>query len=100
MTGGKFEVESFGHDKRAAQFTMGGCCDTLTSTDYKDPCIVAYPVQNHPQDSRVTIEEDASTVQTLNAKMGTGGATRRSSSSTRGGVSGRLLPEHRDRMVE
>ncbi len=45
----------------------------MTSTDYKDPCIVAYPVQNHPQDSRVTIEEDATTVQTLNAKMGTGG---------------------------
>lgn len=34
---------------------------------------MAYPVQNHPQDSRVTIEEDANTVQTLNAKMGTGG---------------------------
>lgn len=34
---------------------------------------MAYPVQNHPQDSRVTIEEDATTVQTLNAKMGTGG---------------------------
>ena len=72
-----FPCESFGHDKRAARFTRGGCCDTLTSTDYKDPCIVAYPVQNHLQDSRVTIEEDADTVQTLNAKMGTGGGVTR-----------------------
>jgi len=31
-----------------------------------------YPVQNHPQDSRV-IMEDGDTIQTLNAKMGTGG---------------------------
>lgn len=35
--------------------------------------VIAYPVHNHPQDSRVTIEEDITTVQTLNAKMGTGG---------------------------
>lgn len=31
-----------------------------------------YPIQNHPQDSRV-IMEDGDTIQTLNAKMGTGG---------------------------
>ena len=73
----------------------------MTSTDYKDPCIVAYPVQNHPQDSRVTIEEDATTVQTLNAKMGTGGGnTPLILIDASGGVSGRMLPEHRHRMVE
>ena len=45
----------------------------MCATDYKEPIIVAYAVQNHPQDSRVTIERERNTVQTLNAKMGTGG---------------------------
>lgn len=31
-----------------------------------------YPIQNHPQDSRVTME-DGDTIQTLNAMMGMGG---------------------------
>ena len=46
-----FPVESMGHDKRSTQFSRGGCCDTLTSTDYKDPIIVAYPVRNKPDDN-------------------------------------------------
>ena len=50
----------------------GGCCDTLLSNDYKQPIIVAYAVENHPCDSRVTMD-DSGIVQTLNARMGTGG---------------------------
>lgn len=37
-----FPVESFGHDERSTQFSKNGCCDTLTSSDYKQPIIVAY----------------------------------------------------------
>lgn len=39
---GRFEVECIGHDIRSTQFAKGGCCDTLTANDFKDPCIVTY----------------------------------------------------------
>lgn len=67
-----FHVESIGHDIRSTQFSRGGCCDTLTANDFKDPCIVAYAIENHPCDSRVTLTDEG-IVQTLNARMGTGG---------------------------
>ena len=44
----------------------------MTANDYKDPTIVAYAIENHPCDSRVTLSDDG-IVQTLNARMGTGG---------------------------
>ena len=50
----------------------GGACDTLTANDFKDPTIVCYAIENHPCDSRVTLTTDG-IVQTLNARMGTGG---------------------------
>ena len=37
-----FHVESFGHDERSTQFAADDHCDTLTSSDYKQPIIVAY----------------------------------------------------------
>lgn len=67
-----FNVQSIGHDIRSTQFCRGGCCDTLTANDYKDPTIVAYAIENHPCDSRVTMTDEG-IVQTLNARMGTGG---------------------------
>ena len=39
-----FPVESFGHDERSTQFSKGGCCDTLTQSDHKQPIIVCYAV--------------------------------------------------------
>lgn len=38
----RFDVECIGHDIRSTQFARGGCCDTLTANDFKDPGIVAY----------------------------------------------------------
>ena len=67
-----FYVESIGHDIRSTQFAKGGCCDTLTANDFKDPTLVAYAIENHPCDSRITLTDDG-IVQTLNARMGTGG---------------------------
>ena len=72
-----FPVESVGHDIRSTQFSRGGCCDTLTANDFKDPTIVAYAIENHPCDSRVTLTDDG-IVQTLNARLGTGGGIRHS----------------------
>lgn len=68
----KFHVDSCGHDIRSTQFSKDGCCDTLMANDYKDPTIVCYAIENHPCDSRVTLTDDG-IVQTLNARMGTGG---------------------------
>ena len=67
-----FPVEAFGHDERSTQFAKDGCCDNLLESDYKQPIIVAYAIENHPCDSRVTMSDDG-IVQTLNARMGTGG---------------------------
>ena len=36
-------VESMGHDMRSSKFLKDGKMDTLTSCDYKEPAIVAYP---------------------------------------------------------
>ena len=55
----------------ALNFRGGGCCDTLTANDFIDPCVVAYAIENHPCDSRVTLTDEG-IVQTLNARMGTG----------------------------
>lgn len=67
-----FQVESIGHDIRSTQFCRGGKCDTLTANDFKDPTLVCYAIENHPCDSRVTLTDNG-IVQTLNARMGTGG---------------------------
>ena len=53
MNGTIFEVESFGHD------------------DNHIPRI-CYAIENHPNDSRVTIDPSG-IVQTLSSRMGTGG---------------------------
>lgn len=58
-------------DKHALAFTI----ERPRRLERERDQITVYPVQDHPQDSRVTIEDDITTVQTLNAKMGTGGAT-------------------------
>ena len=42
-----FHVDSIGHDIRSTQFSRGGCCDTLTSSDYKDPLIVCYDARGN-----------------------------------------------------
>jgi len=44
---------------------------TLATTHYGEP-VVCYPVENHPNDSRVKISQDGN-VQTLSTRMGTGG---------------------------
>lgn len=67
-----FPVDAFGHDERSTKFAKGGCCDSLVASDYKQPIIVAYAIENHPSDSRVTLTDNG-IVQTLNARMGTGG---------------------------
>lgn len=67
-----FPVEAFGHDERSTRFANGGHCDSLVASDYKQPIIVAYAIENHPCDSRVTMTTNG-IVQTLNARMGTGG---------------------------
>lgn len=72
MNDQNFNVESIGHDIRSTQFSKNGCCDTLTANDFKDPTIVAYAIENHPNDSRVTIDPNG-IVQTLSSRMGTGG---------------------------
>ena len=38
--------------------------------------VICYAIENHPCDSRVTLTDDG-IVQTLNARMGTGGVTHR-----------------------
>lgn len=67
-----FPVDCMGHDIRSTKFSSGGCCDTLMANDYKDPTIVAYAIENHPNDSRATIDPNG-IVQTLSSRMGTGG---------------------------
>lgn len=44
----------------------------MTANDFKDPMLVCYAIENHPCDSRVTLTDNG-IVQTLNARMGTGG---------------------------
>ena len=44
----------------------------MTANDFKDPTLVCYAIENHPCDSRVTLTDNG-IVQTLNARMGTGG---------------------------
>ena len=44
----------------------------MTANDYKEPMVICYAIENHPCDSRVTVDENG-IVQTLNARMGTGG---------------------------
>ena len=46
----------------------------MTANDFKDPTLVCYAIENHPCDSRVTLTDNG-IVQTLNARMGTGGIT-------------------------
>ena len=46
----------------------------MMAADYKQPIVVAYPIENHPADSRVDIDESG-TIQTLTSRMGTGGVT-------------------------
>lgn len=51
----------------------GGVAETLRTTpasEYEN--LVCYAIENHPCDSRVTMTDDG-IVQTLNARMGTGG---------------------------
>ena len=38
-----------------------------------DAALIIYPIENHPADSRVVLQEPGSAIQTLNARMGTGG---------------------------
>lgn len=40
----EMKVESIGHDLRSTQFSKGGCCDTLTANDYKEPPVVCYGI--------------------------------------------------------
>ena len=52
---------------------IGGVAETLRTTpasEYEN--LVCYAIENHPCDSRVTMTDDG-IVQTLNARMGTGG---------------------------
>lgn len=67
-----FPVECMSHDLFGTKFALNGSCDPLARTDYKEPPVVAYAIENHPCDSRVTMTDDG-IVQTLNARMGTGG---------------------------
>lgn len=51
-----FEVETIGHDIRSTQFARGGCADTLTNSDYKEPPIVCY--ESISKDISVTLRSD------------------------------------------
>ena len=68
----QFPVECMSHDLFSTKFALSGCCDPLARTDYKEPPVVVYAIENHPCYSRVRITNDG-IVQTLNARMGTGG---------------------------
>jgi len=68
----QFSVECMSHDIFSTKFAQNGCCDPLARTDYKEPPVIAYAIENHPCDSRVTMTDNG-IVQTLNARMGTGG---------------------------
>ena len=72
--GGIAVVEPVFHASKASFFTRvtEGAADTLVASDYKDPQVVAYSVENHPADSRVGLDESGK-VQTLTGRMGTGG---------------------------
>lgn len=72
MSEQRFYAETMSHDLFSTKFAREGCTDPLASTDYKEPPIVAYAVENHPNDSRVKIDPDG-IVQTLSARIGTGG---------------------------
>ena len=50
-------------------WSMGGVCYTLNTIERH--CVV-YAIENHPNDSRVKLD-DRGIVQTLNQRMGTGG---------------------------
>lgn len=57
------------HEPTWSHTQRGGVSYTLNAVDQHAVC---YAVENHPQDSRVRIDESG-TCQTLPAKMGTGG---------------------------
>lgn len=65
-------ADSMRHNIRSTKFSCDGERNTLVANDYKEPTIVAYAIENHPCDSRVTMTDEG-IVQTLNARMGTGG---------------------------
>ena len=44
----------------------------METSDYKQPIIIAYAIENHPADSRITMSDNG-IVQTLSARCGTGG---------------------------
>ena len=63
-----FESESMsGNPEQSSEERQGTAADAEGS--------LTYPIENHPCDSRVTLQEPDTPVQTLNARMGTGGAT-------------------------
>lgn len=71
MSEQRFYAETMSHDLFSTKFVREGCTDPLASTDYKELPIVAYAVENHPNDSRVKIDPDG-IVQCLSSRMGTG----------------------------
>lgn len=68
-------------DRQVSQYERdgdnGGCCIHADDDRQTRGC---FPIENHPQDCRVKLSEDGM-VQTLPARMGTGGGTRPSFSS-------------------
>lgn len=50
-----FEVETIGHDIRSTQFAKDGHTDPLCNTDYKEPPIVCYEVNDVSIDRQRTI---------------------------------------------
>lgn len=72
MSEQRFYAETMSHDLFSTKFAREGCTDPLASTDYKEPPIVAYAVENHLNDSRVKIDPEG-IVQCLSSRMGTGG---------------------------
>ena len=71
MDGNTFERR--GYFLLTKQFVPGDdISPTLEATDYKEPISICYAIENHPCDSRVTLTDEG-IVQTLNARMGTGG---------------------------
>jgi hypothetical protein len=46
---------------------------TLRAQEHGHQPVVCYPIENHAEDSRVTLQEPDTPIQTLTGKMGTGG---------------------------
>lgn len=76
-----YAIEGNVVDRNNSQNGKGWCenvSPTLNIQDrhavvYRKAALIIYPIENHPADSHIVLQEPGSAIQTLNARMGTGG---------------------------